>query len=395
MKPYVSNSPKYLDYIASSMTREEILADENLCHLLNNPYIKDNMETALAWAEAEVGGFEEKFQFIKQFLCNGPELDVDTIMHYRDIILRDEDYSFIAKTYFNDIDVVDDYRINEFGKDTAKTNGNCLLNPCDYLGEMSLNIGMLGDSRNFRTIKNLFGLKAKKAKDEKEAERSAEAEKKENKDKKDSEKKDTEKKGTEKKDTEKKDDKKKDSEKPSTDRKDVNDEIPTGGIRANILTKLPPGIQKGYASMQGNIHHSFSDFIEEVARSGNLIDTVQTGDGNAIRNAEAISTMVKAGIFSRLGDCARIWNELRSINYYDPSQNAQEPVAEEVDGKTVEGKPSNKPNRRTDADTANKGQGLKSDADRLKNARDEMNGTSNTPNMSTEQMKNARDAMRK
>lgn len=56
-EPYISNSPKYLDYIASTMTREEILADDRLCKLLNDPYIKDNMETALAYAEAEAGRF--------------------------------------------------------------------------------------------------------------------------------------------------------------------------------------------------------------------------------------------------------------------------------------------------------------------------------------------------
>lgn len=312
-KPYVSNSPKYLDYIASTMTREEILADENLCKLLNNPYIKDNMETALAYAEAEVGGFEEKFQFVKQFLCNGPELDVDTIIHYRNIILSDEEYSSIANLYFSNIEVVDDYRINEFGKETASSSGNCLLNPCDYLDDLSLNLGMIGDPRNFRTIENLFGLKVQNAQDKKE----------------------------------------KNVPNEKNPRSEVNSDAPQGAIRPNITKNLPPTVQKGYTTMLTHIMSSFNDFVEELDASNIPLSMISIGDPNAIRNSEAISTMVKANIFSTMGDCARIWSNLRDLNYYNPEHNTVQPVENEVGNKTIEGTPSIKPSRRTDLDAAN------------------------------------------
>lgn len=312
-KPYVSNSPKYLDYIASTMTREEILADDNLCQLLNNPYIKDNMETALAWAEAEVGGFDEKFQFVKQFLCNAPELDTDTIIHYRNIILNDEDYTFIANAYFSNIEVVDNYRINEFEKETASTTGNCLLNPCNYLDDLSLNIGILGDPRNFRTLENLFSLKLQKKQDEKQ----------------------------------------KNEPNEKHPKSEVNDEAIQGSIRPNITKNMPKGIRKSYGALMSFMGSAFSEFAEAVGNSNINIDNISTGDPNAIRNCEAISTMVKADVFSTLGDCARIWSDLRDLNYYDSEQNTVQPVETEVGGKTVQGTPSNKPKRKNDYDAAN------------------------------------------
>lgn len=311
--PYVSNSPKYLDYIASTMTREEILADDNLCQLLNNPYIKDNMETALAWAEAEVGGFDEKFQFVKQFLCNAPELDTDTIMHYREIILDDEEYSMIANYYFSDINIVDDFRINEFGKETASTSGNCLLNPCNYLNDLSLNLGITGDPRNFRTIENLFALFIRKKKDEQEENKPNE----------------------------------------SHPISEVDHEATQGAIRPNPAGKLPPKIRRSYGSLCTSISNSLNEFANEIANSNIPLQVMSLGDPNAIRNCEAISTMVKSSIFSNLGDCARLWSDLRDLNYYDVEQNTVQPVETEVGDKTVEGKQSKKPKTRSNIDAAN------------------------------------------
>lgn len=312
-KPYVSNSPKYLDYIASTMTREEILADDNLCQLLNNPYIKDNMETALAWAEAEVGGFDEKFQFVKQFLCNAPELDTDTIMHYREIILDDADYSMIANAYFSNIEVVDNYRINEFGKETASTTGNCLLNPCNYLDDLSLKLGISGDPRNFRTIENLFALCLQKKKDEKE------------------------------------------KNKPNKKNpiSEVDHEATQGSIRVNETTNLPPKIKRSYGTLCTAISNAFNELADDIANSNIPLQVMSLGDPFAIRNCEAISTMVKSSIFSSLGDCARLWSDLRNLNYFDVEQNTVQPIETEVGGKTVEGKQSAKPKRRTDLNAAN------------------------------------------
>lgn len=337
---YVSSSPKYLDYIASSMTREEILADDRLCKLLNDPYIKDNMETALAFAEAEAGGYNEKVQFVKQFMCNGPELDTDTIIHYRNIILSDDEYSTIAADYFNDITSIDDFRINEFDKDTAATSdGNCFLNPCNYLNNLSLNLGAMAEAANFRTVKNIFSLIVKQKKDEKDEEEAKKEEKK-------------------------KKDEDKDKNKPNTQqtnnntaenssepkRSDVDTSAVNGSIRYPILLRLPPGIRKGYGSLMSNIASAYEDFATVLAASNIPLDLMQVGDYNAIRNAESVSMMIRANIFSKMGDCARVWRDLRNLNYYKPEQNTVQPAPESaiVANKTVTGTPKKKPINKTD-----------------------------------------------
>lgn len=102
MIPYKTNSADYLDYVASVMNREQILADPELCSLLENPYIKDNMETALAWRAAKFGDYQDKYNFVEYYLCNGPELDADTLLHYRALAQADPVVMEIAYSYFND-----------------------------------------------------------------------------------------------------------------------------------------------------------------------------------------------------------------------------------------------------------------------------------------------------
>lgn len=41
------------------------------------------MEVALAWNNAKFGDYQAKYDFVECYLCNGPELDADTLLHYR------------------------------------------------------------------------------------------------------------------------------------------------------------------------------------------------------------------------------------------------------------------------------------------------------------------------
>lgn len=99
------------------------------------------MELALAFNNAENGGYEDKREFIQYLLANGPELDAGTIMYYRNIILNDPEYDFIANTEFNDISVIDDARENVYGKKINKDN--CFKNPCNYLGPFSVTMAKI------------------------------------------------------------------------------------------------------------------------------------------------------------------------------------------------------------------------------------------------------------
>ena len=100
---YSSNTPEFLEYVAACKTRKEIYNDPTLCILVEDPHIKDNMELALKAREADYGNYDAKVDFVGFFLANGPELDTDTIMHYRKKILMSYTYSKIAKEEFGDI----------------------------------------------------------------------------------------------------------------------------------------------------------------------------------------------------------------------------------------------------------------------------------------------------
>jgi hypothetical protein len=110
MRPYKSNSPHYLDYIAAAKTRDEIKADPKLCVLLENEYIKDNMELALRWKEAKYGDYQAKYDFAEYLMCNGPEIDADTILHYREMALLDPVIVEISYSYLSNTEVLQKLR---------------------------------------------------------------------------------------------------------------------------------------------------------------------------------------------------------------------------------------------------------------------------------------------
>lgn len=159
MFPYKTNSADYLDYVASVMNREQILADPELCGLLENPYIKENMETALAWRDAKFGDYQDKYNFVEYFLCNGPELDADTILHYRALAQADPVVMEIAYSYFNDETVLSEIREIKYGKSKGDDWADCFTNPCFYLGDFSGVMGSMGDNKNVDTYFNVLGEK--------------------------------------------------------------------------------------------------------------------------------------------------------------------------------------------------------------------------------------------
>jgi hypothetical protein len=143
MFAYKTNSADYLDYLASVMTREEILADPEKCFLLENEYIKDNMEIALRWEAAKLGSFEDKYEFVEYLVCNGTELDADTILHYREKCATDPVYMDIGYGYFSDGEIIKKIRKEKYKKDTD----DCFNNPCMYLGRFSAVMGSIGDTK--------------------------------------------------------------------------------------------------------------------------------------------------------------------------------------------------------------------------------------------------------
>lgn len=298
---YSSNSPEFLNYLAHTKTRNDILNDPRLCILLEDPHIKDNMELALLYREAQYGDYEKKKEFIGFLLANGPEIDTDTIMYYREKILHNSTYNDIyIKEFKYNMEVVDDLRINTYKKDTTETNPylNCLSNPCDYLGPFSSSIGIMADDRNFNTLSNFFASW-------------------------------------------------------SPDSGNFDGDVGVGGtILMSLYHKLLPDLASAWSTLKAatlsNVNdlakslHKFNKSLPEPL-SANWDYTEVIGDKNALENAKETSTAVRVNIVSNLGDCYRIWESMRRLRVYDPSKNNKNSFTQ-VGPKTGDGTQNTVPN---------------------------------------------------
>lgn len=276
-----------MDYLASTRTREEILNDPLLCHFLQNPYLKDNMELALKFKEAKRGGYNEKREFLEHFFCNGPELEPDTILYYRDKCNQDPVYLEIAEIEFSNFELVDTIRASKYGKDSSE--GNCFTKPCNYLGPLSKSIGMIGDSNNFLTLSNIFAKNKKKVKDAKGKEVEIE-------------------------------------------------ESVWGNIRQHMVQMMLPDLQVGCQVLYNNMKHHMQSFLNDCERAG-ITDHISLGDPVSIDRSELLSSATKINTVNRLGDCARLWQHMRQFNPYDPKKNTKGPIEDhmKVDNKETDG----------------------------------------------------------
>lgn len=334
---YSSNSPQFLEYIASCKTREDLINDPALCILLNDPHIKDNMELAFLAREADYGDRAKKSEFIGFFLANGPELDTDTIMFYRNKILMSYAYSSIAKEEYGDMRVVDKLRVEKYGKeiDTGDaeedeekkgSSNNCFKNPCDYLQPLNAALGMIGDSENFKTIGNIFARKNRESQEEKDKNKNTGKDNKNNKDNKDN-----------------KDNK-------NTEESSGTSDSVWGNIRKHVSSRIIPSFQSGYRVMMKTLGNQMTSLTEKNRKAGIQNEVTSVGDSNAEEIAETISGTVKTNIFANMGDCARMWEHIRRLNPYDPTQNTKGPadVMSVKSNRMAEGTPRNMPGSRTE-----------------------------------------------
>lgn len=301
MFAYSTISPYYFDYLASAMTRQEILDDPELCHLLENPYTKDNMEMALHFKDAKRGGYDEKKKFLEYFFANGPELEPDTILYYREKCMVEPAYMQIAEIVISDIEYIDNIRKNRYGKSVSEDN--CFTNPCNYLAPLSSSIGMMGDSNNFLTLSNIFAKFC----------RQKEEEKKDNKE---------ESKPT---DNKSETDDKKVGE--GTKDEDGCDNV-WGHIRQHVTNKIIPNIRIGCQAFYDNMKNDMKAFAERCVDVG-LGKHISLGDPRAIDRAELLSAATKANVLNKMGDCGRLWQYMRQYNPYDSYKNTKGPMSDE------------------------------------------------------------------
>lgn len=335
MFAYKTNSPQYLDYIASVKSRKEIEADPDLCLLLENPYIKDNMEMAIRWNEAKYGDYQAKYDFLEYFMCNGPELDADTILHYRAKSFNDPVIMEIAYSYFSSPAAqreIRDKRKNKYNKNLD----DCFQNPCFYLGRFTPMMGSLGDEKKTYGIFTWMANKLKSDGSVKQvqatqgqqvstgqttpaaANKRIEAAKQTAKDNENNQG-----------DTQ--------VRPPADSREIVNDVSSVGGGSPQAEPTFLNGVKKGWAMWWKDVVDGTSDFTDELINSTNAITNANNiGDwmSNAIQ--KKLNIITKANVKRNLGDCSRLWSQLRNMRLFSPNRNKFGPISpQQLTGSTT------------------------------------------------------------
>lgn len=335
MFAYKTNSPQYLDYIASVKSRKQIQADPDLCLLLENPYIKDNMEMAIRWNEAKYGDYQAKYDFLEYFMCNGPELDADTILHYRAKSFNDPVIMEIAYSYFSSPSAqreIRDKRKNKYNKNLD----DCFQNPCFYLGRFTPMMGALGDEKKTYGI---FTWMANKLKSDGSVQQVQATQKQQvstgQTTPADANKRIEAAKQTAKDNEEKQGDTQ--VRPPADSRETVNDAPAVGGGSKQAETTFLNSVQKGWDMWWKDVVDGTSDFTDELINSTNAITNANNiGDwmSNAIQ--KKLNIITKANVKRNLGDCSRLWSQLRNMKLFSPDKNKFGPISpQQLTGSTT------------------------------------------------------------
>lgn len=348
MFAYKTNSPDYLDYVASAMTREEILADPKFCVLLENPYIKDNMEVALAWRKAKFGDYQDKYEFVEYYLCNGPELDADTLLHYRALAKADPIVMEIANSYFKNPEVLSQIREEKYGKKKKGDWTDCFTNPCFYLGDFSAVMGSMGDIKNvetyFNTIAERFAAawgSDKKKKSREEVERktglkngsaTTTSTQTSNSTSGSSGSKNTSSSPA-----------KDGAITPQGDSQSISSENNSTGQSAGSdahAGKLRPSYFTGWAKLGKAIFENDAAFANDLLKVSTYFHVPKFGDWSAKAFTEAISLAEQANVVRMMGDCYRMWQQVRRLRVFGPD-NQYGPITSDqlVGGKNTDGTP--------------------------------------------------------
>lgn len=341
MFPYKSNSPQYLDYVASVKSRQEIENDPDLCVFLENPYIRDNMEMAIRFNAAKFGDYQAKYDFLEYFMCNGPELDADTILHYRAKCFNDPVMMEIAYSYF--YGSANYYSIKEKRKNKyQKAVDDCFNNPCFYLGRFSPMMGKLGDKENTYGI---FSWIANHLKTNGGEQRQVEVTTKNQVKSGQTSEITAAMRVQTAKESDKTNERKQGDGNVRPDAKgsegDNQNRTPSpGGISKAYAGTTPVPVQKGWFEWWKNLIDGTEEFANEVLNSSQgITNSKRIGDWASSKIAENLDIITKGHVRRNLGDCSRMWSQVRRLNIFSPSQNAHSTMnpSQIIDNKTPKG----------------------------------------------------------
>ena len=121
------------------------------------------------------------------------------------------------------------------------------------------------------------------------------------------------------------------------------DPPPPAGMRACFENTVIPAMKKGWNMMMAQIFEGNAEFTDELIKNTNCVMNAQrVGDWMAQPLAEMIDLVSKANVKRQLGDCARLWSQVRRLRIFG-SENAYGPItADQLVGNTyTDGTPMN------------------------------------------------------
>ena len=280
MPTYSSNSPYFLQYLASTFTRDEIINSPEYCYLLEDPDIKDDVEIAFLYQDAKTGGYEEKKEFIQYLLCNGPELDAHTILYYRNIILNNNELYNIYRYEFsyNTAEIQMNLRESIYKKATSRSGKkSCFDDPGAYLGPFNVTAAVGINVTEWQNPRNVYAKLVKE--------------------------------------------KRRDIKKPSTD------VSPQNLIVEERKTKnLTPEAKK--ASQILNVAAS-AVAAQNINKNDPGVNEIEesSGDSEAIDTAKNLEDGLQLTLISTAGDMYRCYNFSKNYSDFNPNTNKKMPMS--------------------------------------------------------------------
>lgn len=137
-------------------SRDYVQNNPDLCHLLEDPMLKDDTELAIRYNEYQSGKPNGAKEFVDYFFEHGPELDTNTLVEWRETILTEPELNNYAQSQINIIDIQNKKKNDKTNK-WAFDIVDCLNNPCQYLQPISTSMGSLADVTAKYNLKNTGG----------------------------------------------------------------------------------------------------------------------------------------------------------------------------------------------------------------------------------------------
>ena len=300
---------------------------------------------AIRWNKAKHGSYQDKYDFVEYLMCNGPQLDADTILHYRAKAYSDPVCMEIAYSYLSDVEYISQVRQQKYGKETD----NCFKNPCFYMGKFSAMMGNCGDTENTRTAFNCiarwwqakFGdgkeqeiIQEQQINNGQRVTNDAAAENKtraaEEEVKKKAGQTDAKPLGT---DT--KVNPAGNVSVPNAANPTIQPAPPPGMIRKCFMQVLHPSIVQGWGKWWSQVSSAGEAFSEDFMKCTNTaLMAGKIGDYLSQPVSEMLDMVTKANVKRQLGDCARLWSHVRRFRLFGSDNKYGPVVANQLVGDT-------------------------------------------------------------